>query len=155
MYKEREREGEREREYANSKHNTAHTQTHEHTAANAPLVLYLARVRSHHAPMHSLTDKGSRHGSLVQPHIGEAKEELPVQVGDVNCVHVDDVDVAEAREGEVFEHFAAQAPGAHDEDLGGGQGGQRRVAAGPEVGEKEEGWEGCVSAQHSDGRRQW
>lgn len=135
----REKEREQEREYVNSKH---HTRKNKHTHINTPLVLYLARMRRHHAPLHSLTDKGSCHRSLVQPHVGEAKEELPVQVGDVNRVHVDDVDVAEAREGEVFEHFAAEAPGAHDEDLGGGQGGQCRVAAGPEVGKKEEGERG-------------
>ena len=35
------------------------------------------------------------------------KEKLTVEVGDVDGVHVDDVDLAKAGEGKVFEEFAA------------------------------------------------
>lgn len=45
------------------------------------------------------------------------EEELSVEVGDVDGVHVDDVQVLEAGEGEVLEELAAQAAGPHDEHL--------------------------------------
>lgn len=41
------------------------------------------------------------------------KEELAVEVGDVDSVHVNYVDVAETRKGEVLEQFATQATSAH------------------------------------------
>ena len=46
------------------------------------------------------------------------EEELPVQVGEVDGVHINDVNVAEAREGDVLEQLAAQAARADNEDAG-------------------------------------
>ena len=43
------------------------------------------------------------------------KEELSIEVGQVDGVHVDDVEVGEAGEGQVLEQLAAQAPRAHDQ----------------------------------------
>lgn len=46
----------------------------------------------------------------------EAEEELAVQVGEIDGVQVDDVDVAEAGEEEVLEQLAADTAGADEED---------------------------------------
>lgn len=46
-----------------------------------------------------------------------SEEELTVQVGEVDRVEVDDLDVSESDEDEVFEEFAADAAGADDEEL--------------------------------------
>lgn len=40
------------------------------------------------------------------------EEELPVQIGDVDRVHVDDMNVGEPKEGEVGEDLAAESAGA-------------------------------------------
>jgi len=50
------------------------------------------------------------------------KEELPVEVCNVNVVKVDYVNVGNVGHGEVFEDFAAEASGANDQDSGGGEG---------------------------------
>ena len=42
------------------------------------------------------------------------EQELPVQVADVNGVHVDDVDVFEAHEGQILEEFTTEASGSND-----------------------------------------
>lgn len=41
----------------------------------------------------------------------------PVEVGDIDGVHVDDGDIGDGREGEVLEQLAAQAAGTNDENL--------------------------------------
>lgn len=43
-----------------------------------------------------------------------AKEKLAVEVGQVNCVEIDQVDLAEAGADEVLEEFTANAAGADD-----------------------------------------
>jgi hypothetical protein len=45
-----------------------------------------------------------------------AEEELSVEVGDIDGVHINDVYVTKAAEGEVFEKLAAETAGADDED---------------------------------------
>lgn len=45
-----------------------------------------------------------------------SEEELTVEVAQVDCIKVDDVDFAESREDEVFEELAADAAGANKED---------------------------------------
>jgi hypothetical protein len=45
------------------------------------------------------------------------EEELAVQVGDVDGVHVDHMDVLEAEQGEVLQDLAAQSTGTNDENL--------------------------------------
>ena len=62
-------------------------------------------------------DALGRHLRLELAHVRLAEEELPVQVGQVDRVHVDHVDVPEAHHGEVLEKLAAQTAGADDEDL--------------------------------------
>jgi hypothetical protein len=49
--------------------------------------------------------------------IGFSEEELPVQVGQVDRVEVDNLDVSKADEDEVFEQFAADTAGADDEEF--------------------------------------
>ena len=44
------------------------------------------------------------------------EEELAVEVGHVNGVHVDDVDVTESAECQVFQELTAQAAGPHHQD---------------------------------------
>ena len=44
-----------------------------------------------------------------------AKEELPVEVAQIDGVEIDDVNLAKAREYEVLEEFAANAAGANEE----------------------------------------
>jgi len=51
------------------------------------------------------------------PPVHVPEQELPVEVGHVYGVHVNDVDVHEAWQGQVFEHFAAQTSCAHTKDL--------------------------------------
>lgn len=46
------------------------------------------------------------------------EEELAIEIGDLNGVHVDDFNVSEAHEREVLEQFAAEASRAHHKDLG-------------------------------------
>jgi hypothetical protein len=46
-------------------------------------------------------------------------QELSVQVGDVDGIHVDHIDVPEAREGQVLEQLAPQAPSTDHQDPAG------------------------------------
>ena len=46
------------------------------------------------------------------------EQELPIQVADVYRVHVNDVNVLEARQGEVGENLASETPCTDDEDFG-------------------------------------
>ena len=59
-------------------------------------------------------DSGVRHDTWL---LYAPEEKLAVQVAGVDGVHVDEVDVAEAREGQVGEQLAAEAAGADDEHL--------------------------------------
>lgn len=45
-----------------------------------------------------------------------SEEELAVEIAKVDCVKVDDMDFAEASQGEVFEEFTADAACANEED---------------------------------------
>lgn len=49
---------------------------------------------------------------FVLANVGVAEEELTVQVGDVDGVHVDYMDFLKAGEGEIFEDFAAKTAGS-------------------------------------------
>jgi hypothetical protein len=42
-----------------------------------------------------------------------AKQELPIEVAQINCVQIDDVDLAEAREDQVLQQFASDTASAH------------------------------------------
>jgi len=55
----------------------------------------------------SLLDELGGDFGLGLAYVCLAEEELAVEVGDVDCIHVDDVDVFESRQGEVLEDFAA------------------------------------------------
>lgn len=46
------------------------------------------------------------------------EQELTVKVGDVDGVHIDDVNVFEAGQGQVLEDFTAQTTGTNDQNLG-------------------------------------
>jgi hypothetical protein len=41
-----------------------------------------------------------------------SEEKLAIEVAEVDCVEIDDMDFAKAGQGEVFEKFAADATGA-------------------------------------------
>lgn len=60
------------------------------------LVLDLANIGCDLAARYPLHDEFSRDSRLCTPDILSAEEELAVEVGDINGVHVDNVDVAEA-----------------------------------------------------------
>jgi hypothetical protein len=45
-----------------------------------------------------------------------AEEELAIQVTEIDCIEIDDVNLAEAGEDEVFEQLAADAAGSNKED---------------------------------------
>jgi hypothetical protein len=64
----------------------------------------------------ALHDTGGCDLGFTVADVVSAEEELSVEVGDVDGVHVDDVYVAKACEGEVFEELAAETAGADDED---------------------------------------
>ena len=54
--------------------------------------------------------------SLIPANIFLPKQELSVQIRQLDDIHVDYVDVFEAHEAAVFEDFAAQASRTHDQD---------------------------------------
>ena len=101
------------------------------------LVLDRTEVRLHGDAGDALHDELRGDGRFWPPHVGLAEEELPVEVRDVDRVHVDDVNLAKAGEREVLEELAAQSARAdheharvllHErEDLGRRLKGQRRV----------------------------
>ena len=55
----------------------------------------------------SLSYKLGCHDTFVFPHILLAEEELPVKVGDINRVKIDDVDVLDTKHRDVLEHLAS------------------------------------------------
>lgn len=48
---------------------------------------------------------------------GVPEQELAIEIADVNCVHVDDMDVLEAEQREVRQDLASQTSSADDENL--------------------------------------
>lgn len=64
----------------------------------------------------ALHDTGGCDLGFAVADIVGAEEELSVEVGDVDGVHIDDVYVAKAGEGKVFEELTAETAGADDED---------------------------------------
>jgi len=72
------------------------------------LVLDFANVWCDLAAWHSFHDKLSRHARLRLSNIFCAEQELAVEVRYVNGVHVDNVDVAEARQSQVLEDLASE-----------------------------------------------
>ena len=55
--------------------------------------------------------------SLEFAHIRLSEQELPVEVGQVNCVHVNHINVPEAHHGQVLEEFTAKPASPNDQDL--------------------------------------
>ena len=49
-----------------------------------------------------------------------AEEDRAGEIAGLDVVHIDDQNVADAKEGEVFDHFVAQCACTDDEDAGGG-----------------------------------
>lgn len=75
-------------------------------------VLYFTVVGRDAASGHPLVDELGCHLRLGAVHVPLAKQKLPVQVGQIDGVHVDDMHVAEAHHGQVLEQLAAQPAGA-------------------------------------------
>lgn len=69
-------------------------------------------------PLDPLLDEGGGDLGLVLANIGFPEEKLTVEVGYVDRVHVYDMDVLEAGQGDVLEDLAAQASSTDHEDLG-------------------------------------
>lgn len=53
--------------------------------------------------------------SALPLHIPE--QELPIQIADIDGVHIDYMNVAKTRQGQILEDLATQTAGAYDEDL--------------------------------------
>ena len=66
-------------------------------------------VRSDHDPLDSLIDTPGCTLGLRLAHIIHAKEELAVEIGDVNGVHVNDINVAKARQSQVLQNLTTEA----------------------------------------------
>jgi hypothetical protein len=79
-------------------------------------VLDLANVWCDLAAWHSFHDKLSRHARFCLANIFGAEQELAVEVRYVNGVHVDNVDVAEARQSQVLEDLASKTTSTNDQE---------------------------------------
>eukprot|EP00962_Isochrysis_galbana_P059433 scaffold33026_cov129-Isochrysis_galbana.AAC.3 len=64
---------------------------------------------------HAFHDKVSRDCRLWTAHVCLPEQELAVEVGDIDGVHIDDIEVTKPRESEVLQQFASEPPGADDE----------------------------------------
>jgi hypothetical protein len=58
-------------------------------------------------PSDAFCDTGSSDVRFGFADVSRAEEELAVEVGDVNGIHVDYIDVAKARESQIFEKLTA------------------------------------------------
>ncbi len=71
-----------------------------------------------------ILDSGSNrlrsHLRLIPANILLPEEKLSIQICEFDYVHVDDVDVSESHQTAVFQDFAAQTAGPHDQDVHGG-----------------------------------
>mmetsp|Transcript_8351 Transcript_8351/g.28061 ORF Transcript_8351/g.28061 Transcript_8351/m.28061 type:complete len:361 (+) Transcript_8351:690-1772(+) len=72
------------------------------------LLLDLAEVRGDAGAGDALVDEVGCHNGLGLTHVALSEQELTVQVGDLNRVHIDHVDVEKAKEGEIFQQLASQ-----------------------------------------------
>ena len=73
-------------------------------------------VRGDGDGLDALHDLGGCDLGFAVADIAGTEEELSVEVGDVDGVHINDVYVAKAGEGKVFEELAAETAGPDDED---------------------------------------
>lgn len=80
-------------------------------------VLDAFAVRGYLAVRHTLADELGGHLGFGSTNVALAEQELPVQVGHVDRVHINDVDVREAHVGEVLEQLTAQPARSHDQYL--------------------------------------
>ena len=60
----------------------------------------------------NLIDEGCSDLGLKLADVRGPEEKLAVQIGRVNCVHIDDVDVHKSHHREILHDFAAEAAGA-------------------------------------------
>jgi len=79
------------------------------------LLLDWAVVRRDRHALDSLHHKLGRYCCLRPAHVRVAEEELPIEVGYIDGVHIDDVDLAETHQRKVLEQLAAQAARANHE----------------------------------------
>jgi len=75
------------------------------------------RIRHDVAERNAAVDEGGGHFGLGLAHVLVPEEELPVQVGHVDGVHVDDVDLPEAHQRQVLQQLAAQTAGPDHQHL--------------------------------------
>lgn len=81
------------------------------------VILDLAVVGRHLDAGDTLVDERSGHLGLGLADISLAEEELAVEVGNVDRVHVDDVNVAKTSEGEILQDLASQSASSDDKHL--------------------------------------
>ena len=58
-------------------------------------------------------------GHFRSTHVLTAEQKLSVQVGHVDGVKVNNLDVAKSRQHKIFEELASNAPSTNNQDLGG------------------------------------
>ena len=78
-------------------------------------VLYALVVGRDGACGHTFAYELGGHLGLGATDIGATEQELPIEVGQVDGVHVDYVQIGEAHVGEHFEQFAAETARSHDQ----------------------------------------
>ena len=80
-------------------------------------VLDLAIVWRHPTPGHSVVNELRSHLCLGLAHVLLSEQELSVEVGQVDGVHVNHCDISEAHQSQILKEFAAQTPSPDDQDL--------------------------------------
>ena len=61
----------------------------------------------------------ARHHALRHANVRAPKQKLTIQIANVDGIEVDDLDVTESAQREIFEKFATDSAGSHDEDAAG------------------------------------
>jgi hypothetical protein len=74
-------------------------------------------IMRHLYARHAVVDECSRDSGLRLADVFLAKQKLPVQVGHVNRIQIDHVNVLKTRERQVFDYFAPEPTGAHAKHL--------------------------------------
>ena len=75
------------------------------------------RIRDNVAERNALINETGGYFSFGFAHIFVPKQKLAVQIGQVDCVHVDNMDTTETHQRQVLEKFTAQTSGADHQHL--------------------------------------
>ena len=80
-------------------------------------VLDLAIVRRHAAPGDAGVDERRRHLRLRLANVLLTEQKLSVEVGEINGVHVNNGDVSESHQSQIFQELAAKTSGTDDQNI--------------------------------------